>query len=711
MAEDPQPQSISQRIAALNAAHIGRVPGELPQPRPKPVLPLNRPPLKERLKTINNPPAQVNGSITNIGLGNEPIGPKPKDLLPPPSVTRGPDNQKEKPRGPPPPLPSRRPSGQPSPALPPRRPSEKERRESIESISSTASALSAFSTSTTQTNGSRRKSTDAAKSVKAPAWGETDLPPLPTRPSELPNRNCSQEKPKHTCRSPSEKNLISSLPLVPPVPHIPSQTQDFTPKPSLPPRLPARTKSSHCLNGTSNEGSQETGPARRELPLVLSSEQLAKVKSSALSFGLNNTASSVNQKDNAASQPVDIDASSASNAQIVSAQPPPVPLASRPDLSKIQATKPKSGPSSGGSLTTSCMTCRDFSGPDHQATLFPRQGVRSLSELAQGLTAPFSSRTDKARAIFTWLHHNIRYDVDSFFNKSIQPSTPQSTLTSGLAVCEGYAALFHNLAIHAGLESLSIHGYGKGFGYQPLVPGSPTPPFNSNHAWNAVKIDDDRWKLIDCCWGAGHVQGAGQPYAQQFHPVFFTMSNEEFGIKHYPTNKDQFFGPVMDWGDFIHINPDTWWSNGIEPATVFSNGTEDYGIGNRTLQPIGRKINTRQQGIIRFQFGLVCEHWTLERHVKKGPSPVFVLKIHGLDGRKGDFVPFEYFSSGGKGGDIWYNDVQASELGAPGQTVMLYAVTSFGNRRDTRGLSVQEFKAGKGRTAMGFQGVAAWELV
>ena len=31
------------------------------------------------------------------------------------------------------------------------------------------------------------------------------------------------------------------------------------------------------------------------------------------------------------------------------------------------------------------------------------------------------------------------------------------------------------------------------------------PPVETNHAWNAVKIDHDQWKLIDCCWGAGNV--------------------------------------------------------------------------------------------------------------------------------------------------------------------------------------------------------------
>ena len=86
----------------------------------------------------------------------------------------------------------------------------------------------------------------------------------------------------------------------------------------------------------------------------------------------------------------------------------------------------------------------------------------SLDWLAGQLTDPFPSLTDKARAIFTWLHHNIDYNVEAFFNNNVRSSTPASTLDSGLAVCEGYAALFTAIATKAGLQSVVVSGYGKG---------------------------------------------------------------------------------------------------------------------------------------------------------------------------------------------------------------------------------------------------------
>jgi hypothetical protein len=397
--------------------------------------------------------------------------------------------------------------------------------------------------------------------------------------------------------------------------------------------------------------------------------------------------------------------------------PPPIPISSRPDLSTLLSNKSRHYPTSTPSTTstTICLSCRDFSGPDNHAAQFPRQTLPTtdLSWLAHQLNAPFPSLTDKARCIFTWLHHNISYDVDAFFNNRLQPSTPTSTLTTGLAVCEGYAGLFASLATHAGLQSQTLSGHGKGFGHVPLAPGAPLPPFSSNHAWNVVLIDNGQWKLIDSCWGAGDVSGHGKPYNKYFKPQFFTMTNDEFGLKHYPTNKNQFYRddgrPSIPWEEYILTDLDK--TNGVENVTVFSNVRENHGIGDHTFQPRGKTISVRQGGNMHFQFSLLCPHWTIER-TAKGLPYVFILIIHGIDGRKDDYIPFEHVRGRGpnSGGDYWSLDIETRMLGAPGQKLTLFAVTSF-DGRDGRGLSTNEFRSKVGRCGMGFAGVAEWNLV
>jgi transglutaminase-like putative cysteine protease len=697
MAEDPQPLTLQQRIASLNAAHIVRAPGVPPAVRPKPQVPTKRPVVVGN-KSINNSPEQVNGSIVDSTIGNPPNGLRKNGLIPPPTITRPIGNGTKQHRSSPPPLPTRQHS-LPPPSLPARRPSEQEiRRDSVESNSSGASGGSAYSNGTSQLTIARTRSNDSASRVKAPAWGEAELPPLPARGTQATKSQYSSERPKYTVRAPSGSTEVPAPAIIPD-----QAPQPLKAKPSLPPRLPPRkqiVEPPTILRQTTIEHESE-----RKIPPLPSAAELDKVKRSALSFGLN--------------KEVDIPPQPAVQ-EVETHDPPPVPLGSRPDLSALQASKPR--PS--GSATTvasmsqtnsiSCLTCRDFSAPDHHASLFPRSQVTSLPQLAQQLTSPFPSLTDKARAIFTWLHHNIRYDVDSFFAGNVRPSTPQSTFQSGLAVCEGYAALFTNLATHAGLESVVISGHGKGYGYTPLAPGSPIPPYNAGHAWNAVRIDDGEWKLLDACWGAGHVQGKDQPYIAKFTPQYFTMSNEEFGIKHFPGNKDMFFLPEgrrMSWEEYIQINPASWPLQ-VEAPTIFTSSA-DYGVGERTVMPRSRKISLKQGGVIRFQFSLYCPHWTVEGHTKKGPPPVFIIATHGVDGRNKDLVPLEHIrgQNPGGGGDFWYCDVEARELGAAGQTITLFAITSFGDRQNTRGLTVREFKESKGRVGMGFQGVAAWDLV
>ena len=697
MAEDPQPMTLQQRIAALNAAHIGRIPGE--PPRPSPQVPTRRPDLRKP-KSFNNPPENLNGSVIDLRVGNRPA--------PPPLPVRKA----------PPPLPARKSS------------QDVERRGSVESIAS--SVVTNSSVGTKSSNATRANSSER---VKAPAWGECELPAIT---SKVPNskQTYTDQRPKYVNRAPSSQSIV-----------CPATATDRRPsQPALPPRLPPRKPSAE-------QQPQRPAVEARKMPPIPTSADLEKAQRSALSWGMNKAQTNGNtptpsptpsqsaQTQQPPAQPASANSSthtdtlsffkssansfmskhgnkSEPNVNQVSTAPPPIPQSTRPDLAALQATKPKLNAStSGGSSpaqTNVCLVCRDFSGPDNHAAQFPRHTVQDLSSLAYDLTAPFESFTDKARAIFTWLHHNIAYDTVSFFGNNVRGSTPESTLRSGLAVCEGYAGLFTNLATHAGLESIVTSGHGKGYGYTPLAPGFPLPPYNAGHAWNAVRIDNGEWKLIDPCWGAGHVQGKDQPYVAKLAPEHFTMTNIEFGIKHFPGNREHFFlpdGQQMSWEQYIQINPEHWPSM-VEGPTLFTNAKEDHYISSRTVLPLNRKISVNSGGTVRFQFGLLCPHWTLDHHSSKGPAPVFFLNTGGLDGRNKTPVPLEYYKAPpGQGGDLWYVDIDSRQLGAPGQTLTLFSVTRFGDRHQCRGLTVKEFMAGQGRVAQGYSGIAAWELV
>jgi protein disulfide-isomerase-like protein len=382
------------------------------------------------------------------------------------------------------------------------------------------------------------------------------------------------------------------------------------------------------------------------------------------------------------------------------AVPPPINMSSKPSLLQVRAIQARPTPIA--SPPSGCLLCRDFSGPDSVAAQYPRQSLPRGNDmtgyLADVLCSTFSSATDKARAIFTWLHHNIAYDTVAFFGKNVKHVDPKDTITSGLAVCGGYAGLFSAIALKAGLEAVMVTGHGKGYGYTALKPGEPVPPANpAGHAWNAVRIDGGEWKLLDACWGAGNV--GNQVYNKHFTPSYFTMSNEDFGLKHFPQNDQYFFrsdSRIPTWEEY-YLGPSR-----AEPLQLFGS-VEDHGLSGTSFAPPQKQISVNSGEVVRFQFSKVCEHWDHEKN-GKGKPYCMILKIWGVDGRKEDFVAFE-------NNDFWWwADVPARDLGAPGQTVTCYAVTTV-NGKDMRGMTRREYLQKKGKCGMGFGGVSAWDLV
>lgn len=300
-----------------------------------------------------------------------------------------------------------------------------------------------------------------------------------------------------------------------------------------------------------------------------------------------------------------------------------------------------------------------------------------------------------------------------FFNNNLQKASPESAFDSGLAVCEGYAVLFERLAGHAGLEVRKISGHGKGYSHTAWNPGEPIPPYKSTHAWNVVRIDDGYWKLIDTCWGAGCVDGPNRPYIKRLDPEHFTSPNDEFGRKHFPTDATQFYRDdgrsSISWEEYVRDDPKK--VDGQEGVRVYSPTPTEYGIGSHTIQPQIKDICVTQPGPLRFQFSLLCPHWTLPRE-----PHLYVLATHPPGGGKDELVPFNYVrgSAPGGGGDMWYLDIDDPRtLGAPGQNLMVLALTSFGDRKGeaARGLTIRDFRAKYGRTGWASSGVAEWALV
>ncbi|TXT07494.1 hypothetical protein VHUM_03214 [Vanrija humicola] len=381
--------------------------------------------------------------------------------------------------------------------------------------------------------------------------------------------------------------------------------------------------------------------------------------------------------------------------------PPPVPLASRPSskpkpVAQLYAGHHPDPPE--------CLVCRDFSQPDHYAASYPRASLPAhdpVGYLAEALCDPFPSVADKARAIFTWCHHNIAYDIVKFCSGNLRLMSPEETIRTGMAVCQGYADTYAAIAQRAGLECVVVSGHGKGAGVRDWVAGEPIPPFDPNHAWNAVRLESG-WKLVDACWGAGNIDMAAQTYEPSFKPIHFSMLNDEFGQTHFPKDPALFYVP----------NPPSWdeyvvGSNGGFARPLVTKTAHDEGINQWSVEPSISPIPlvASDPPSVRFQMTTVCPHWDTVAHGKGAPY-LFMLFMPWRGGKE-VLVPMEHANG------WWWLDVGIDELArARGQQVSAVALTELSGR-DGRGITADDYmrsKRGMGAWSFNYLSIAVWDL-
>ncbi|PHH82238.1 hypothetical protein CDD82_6657 [Ophiocordyceps australis] len=513
----------------------------------------------------------------------------------------------------------------------------------------------------------RRNSASSLVSQNSTASSQRKLPPPNCDPATLPPLPPTRREREAKAKKSTTVNVVE----------VGSKRVAAPPTPSLPPRVPSRPVKSATPTEIKSADDKPTDGPRRKLPL-------AAIKG----FGSGDPTA---RRSNNGSTPTP---------SLEGAEAPPVPLASRPSDAQIDAASARTVSKS--QQPSDCWICHDWSGVDEIAAQFPRNSLpRSdvVGHLAQGLCGHFSSAADKARAIFTWCHYNIYYDTASFFNNNIRAMPVEETIFSGRAVCQGYAETYKAIAMRAGLECIVVSGHGKGFGHVPLQKGASAPPQGPDtHAWNAVWIDG-HWKLVDACWGAGHIDGASKTFKRQFAPNHFTWSNDKFGLRHFPRDPRYQFrsdGRTLSWEEYYR-GP----FEGNSPA--FYTNAHDEGIAEDSVEPRDRDIEVHSGGMVRFQFCKICEHWTSEKN-GLGKPPLLLLCINGAGGGTERQIPME------TNGYWHWVDVEARELGVRGQSVQVSQLTML-DGRGARGVTGQQYLSRKNTGSTSWLSFIKWELV
>ena len=157
----------------------------------------------------------------------------------------------------------------------------------------------------------------------------------------------------------------------------------------------------------------------------------------------------------------------------------------------------------------------------------PKEG---LAQVVKHLTAGASTIPAKVKVMHDWICDNIAYDTDLYFSGRIAKQDYESVLKKKKAVCSGYASLMNEMCRLAGIESIGVQGYSKGFGYKGKL-GAKT-----DHEWNAINYGN-RWQLVDVCWDAGFLDY--KTFIKRYSTEWLYRTPEQFIYSHLP-EKDEF---------------------------------------------------------------------------------------------------------------------------------------------------------------------------
>lgn len=130
---------------------------------------------------------------------------------------------------------------------------------------------------------------------------------------------------------------------------------------------------------------------------------------------------------------------------------------------------------------------------------------KSPVKLANDLAGSDSSDYQKALNIYTWIIHNIKYDVKLYHDAKPEDYSIDHALRKKKGVCGHYAGIFQLLCEAAGVPCLKIDGYSRGASYQ-----EGDVFVEADHTWNAFRADST-WYLVDATWGSGAIISKNQP--------------------------------------------------------------------------------------------------------------------------------------------------------------------------------------------------------
>src|SRR5436190_1643522 len=177
---------------------------------------------------------------------------------------------------------------------------------------------------------------------------------------------------------------------------------------------------------------------------------------------------------------------------------------------------------------------RDFTAVDAYVKSLGSLDSMTMGTINNVVSKKFQDKTDKARAIYYWITHNITYDLKSAKNNSLTKNTPTEVLLYRKAVGAGFASLFQDMCSSADIRCLTVNGYVK---HSTEEIGEKATEIN--HSWAVVQLGQspDTWYYVDPAWGSGYADVEMKTFTKSFTGAYFFADKPTFNLQHYPDNE------------------------------------------------------------------------------------------------------------------------------------------------------------------------------
>ena len=170
----------------------------------------------------------------------------------------------------------------------------------------------------------------------------------------------------------------------------------------------------------------------------------------------------------------------------------------------------------------------------------------NVEDLSNRIQKDFVTENDKVRAAFFWLAKNIRYNLKEYYNptqrsynfsysseeekqqklQAIKDKIVSDAFKNKLGVCEEYAQSFKKICALLHIKAEVIKGYVRN-----ITEEIGNPSISTNHAWNAVKLNN-KWIILDATWAAGYEYNG--KWVRKFDNYFYSIPKDKIFKTHLP---------------------------------------------------------------------------------------------------------------------------------------------------------------------------------